>query len=180
MDIEGAENGRFLIKKLNAERRAREKRKLDLMVQKEAEFKLEQDKKESELLMAEQLKLQEIERKREESKQRILERKQLRVRSLMAMKQRTKELQQLFGGDKPASDLGSKPHRLYQVMQMDFEEKVVKREKEEREMKLRELKLQRQSVHKQEMESHRMKYQSILQQKKEQLRNLRGEYDSIE
>ena len=47
-----------------------------MMKIKELEYKKEQEQKEVEAMMAEQRKLLDLERKREESKQRIIERKQ--------------------------------------------------------------------------------------------------------
>jgi hypothetical protein len=40
---EGIEHGRLLIKKLNAEKKAREKRKFEVMMKKELEFKKERE-----------------------------------------------------------------------------------------------------------------------------------------
>ena len=58
-------------------------------------------------------------------------------------------------------------------IQKNFEDQVVKREEEERETKLRELKQSRQPVSRSGIAAHQQKYQDILRQKKEQLKNQR-------
>lgn len=58
-------------------------------------------------------------------------------------------------------------------MQKNFEEQVLKRDEEEREAKLHELKMQKQPVGQSEIQAHQQKYQDILRQKKDQLRNQR-------
>jgi hypothetical protein len=73
-----------------------------------------------------------------------------------------------------ATDGGAaRPQRLYVHMQKNFEDQVVKREEEEREAKLRELKQSRQPVSRSGIAAHQQKYQDILRQKKEQLKNQR-------
>lgn len=55
-------------------------------------------------------------------------------------------------------------------MQQDFEQNIIKKEEFERELKLKQLKDQHKPLDSEELQNHRIKYQNILKEKKDQLR----------
>jgi hypothetical protein len=88
----GTAEGRALVKRLNAEKRAREKKRADILKVQEEKFRLELEEKERQ--QAEKLQQKEDAkiRKREEAKQRMNERQAERARSLIFMKEETKKI----------------------------------------------------------------------------------------
>ena len=88
----GSADNRALVKRLNAEKRAREKKMAEALKIKEDKFKLELEEKEREQELKLKQKEEERMRKREEAQQRINERQAERARSLMFMKEETKKI----------------------------------------------------------------------------------------
>jgi len=69
-----SEQSRILIKKLNADKKARERKRMEVMKAQEEKFKIELEGKERELRLKQEQKLLAVERKREETKARMQER----------------------------------------------------------------------------------------------------------
>lgn len=175
--------GRALVKRLNAERRAREKKKAEAEKLQQERFKEELENKKRQMEIKQKIKEDEKERKRQEARRRIDERKEQRALSLQFMREETKKIgktyrssNQLYSDEERAAVRGryqaysqpgedsseTRPKRLYVQMKENFDQNIIRKEEEERENRLRELKQQKQQVTSYDIQVHQAKYQNIL------------------
>ena len=131
----------------------------------------------------ERIKEDEKDRKRQEAKRRMDERKEQRALSLQFMREETKKIgktyrssNQLYSDEEravvrkryqaysqPGEDSSeTRPKRLYIQLQENFDQNIARKEEEERENRLRELKQQKQQVTSYDIQVHQAKYQNIL------------------
>ena len=118
--------------------------------------------------------------------QRIHDRKENRVQSLQAMRDETKKMtKQYHHGNLPPERAHlqteeearnyvenlqekQKPKRLYQAMELNYNENIVQREMQERSQALQQLKAQKQSVNRSEISDHQKKYDDIIRKNRDQ------------
>lgn len=162
---EEAQDCKSLVHKLNQEKRERERKRQEFMKAEQEKLNKELEERQRKLEEEKSLLQLEKDRKREEIEKKIKERMELRQLSQQRMVEETKKI--------------SKKQKLFLEVERKFTDEQVKEADIIRLEKLKEIKDRHQPVSKDEISEHARKYDDIIRQKREELKQKRGVLDSV-
>ncbi len=165
INLEEAQDCKNLVSKLNQEKKERERRRLEQMRQEQEKLNRELEERQRKIEEERAQLMAEKDRRREEIEKKIRDRIEQRQISQQRMVEETKKI--------------SKKPKLFVEIEKKYTDEQIREVERQRVEKLKEIKAQHQPVSKDEIVSHARKYEDIIRQKREELRQKRGILDSV-